>query len=62
MENISLHYKICLRARTLFWFCVSSLYHWIISLLNEFQMEAWGLAPESLSEEHLVTLEATELH
>ena len=62
MKNVCLAYKICLRERRLFWFCISSHFHWIISLLNESQMEARGLAPESLSEEHLLTLEATEFH
>lgn len=62
MEKICLAYKICLRERKLVWFCTRSHFHWTISLLNESQMEARGLAPESLSEEHLFTLEATEFH
>jgi len=60
VENICLAYKICLRERRLFWFCTSSCFHWIISLLIESQMEARGLAPDSFSEEHLLTLEVTE--
>jgi len=62
LENICLDYKICLRARRLFWFYISSCFHWIIYLLNESQMGTGGLSPESLSEEHLLTLDATEFH
>lgn len=45
-ENICLAYKIYLRERRLFWFCVSSHFYWIISLLNESQMQAMALDPE----------------
>lgn len=44
------------------WFYISSHSHWISSLLNGFQMEARDLAPETLSEEHFLTLEVTEFH
>lgn len=62
MENTCLAYKICLRERSLFWFYISSHSHWISSLLNGFQMEARDLAPETLSEEHFLTLEVTKFH